>query len=476
MDSAYHSYFCSILLLATTLCNSTSVESIIKKSSDNKHAIELKFTLDKNDYIYNEYIRLSVDNPEVTLTNWKTDIEPIAHYDAEFKDTKKIYNQDFKLVANASCTSETIPDDTYLRVNYYTHKTGNFCETIIPLAMNQGKRSTPSLNNNTVKNSPLKGSVQAQQSASMQRRIQSQKKSYKEYITNLVKSSNRPSIKLLLVFLLGLLFSLTPCIYPMIPITVGVLQAQASKSMLNNFLSAFFYTVGLSTTFAILGLFAAFAGKQIGNLMTNPWVILIIVALLIYVALSLFGFYELYIPRFLQSKGTSHSGSLVSAFIFGMISGTVASPCISPGLILVLTLVSQLQNYALGFLLLFAFGFGLSLPLLIIGTFSTTLNFLPKAGGWMVEIKYVLGFLMIGMCFYFLNCILPWHITLLLMASSIFGAGFFYLYKGYKSSPGITRIIRIIVGMILIATSVYVALKGTQEYLLKNKTDKEVVR
>jgi len=249
----------------------------------------------------------------------------------------------------------------------------------------------------------------------------------------------------------------------MIPITIGILQAQARKSMARNILTALLYTLGLATTFAILGLLAAFAGQRIGNLMVNPWVIGLVVVLLIYVAFSLFDVYELYIPRFLKTNGKIYSGSLLSAFIFGMISGTVASPCISPGLILILTIVANLQNLILGFVLLFFFGFGLSLPLLLIGISSTTLAFLPQAGEWMVEIKHLFGFILFGMCLYFLNYILPWHILLWFIALFVFLAGIFYLYNAQKNH-GLVRGIKTSIGMVLIGSSVYFAIKGLQVF------------
>ena len=107
-----------------------------------------------------------------------------------------------------------------------------------------------------------------------------------------------------------------------------------------------------------------------------------------YLALSMFGFYDMYVPNILQTKNNvNHKGSLFSAFVFGAISGSIASPCLSPGLALLLTIVATLGNNLLGFLLLFSFGIGLSIPLLIIGTFSSSINILPQAGMWMIEVK-----------------------------------------------------------------------------------------
>ena len=121
--------------------------------------------------------------------------------------------------------------------------------------------------------------------------------------------------------------SLTPCIYPMIPITVGILQAQGSKSFGSNLLLASAYTLGIATTFAALGVTAAYTGAMFGaSIMSNPFFILMIVAVLTYLGFSMLGFYDMYTPKFMRNAGAGKGGSLTSAFLFGAASGTVASP------------------------------------------------------------------------------------------------------------------------------------------------------
>ncbi|TET06086.1 hypothetical protein E3J79_03450 [Candidatus Dependentiae bacterium] len=465
-------FFCFLLALSIPFTNATNIEHTITAASGQTKNIELHFKIEPNDFIYKEYIQLSIDHPNVSLSDWHSDCEPVAYYDPTFKDTKKIFNKDFTLKTQATYQSDEEPVEAHLRVNYYPHKKGSFCEALIPLAFNENSKETEI--NTTLPDKYDDTSIQsaATKSTETQPTVQKAKEvTWNKYITGLIKTTEQTSIRIILVFLLGLLLSLTPCIYPMIPITIGILQAQASKSLLRNFLVAILYTLGVSTTFAILGLLAAFAGQRIGSLMFNPWIILLMVALLTYVALSLFDLYDLYIPRFLQNKQQMYTGSLISAFLFGMISGTIASPCISPGLVFVITIVANLQDLFLGFILLLVFGFGLSLPLLIIGTFSGALSFFPKAGKWMVEIKHLLGFILFGMCFYFLNNILPWHILLWSISLFVFAAGIFYLFNAQKSS-GIIRTIKTIVGVVLIASSVFLATKGLQVAFLK--TDKQL--
>jgi thioredoxin:protein disulfide reductase len=255
-------------------------------------------------------------------------------------------------------------------------------------------------------------------------------------ISNVITTTSALWLRIIFAFILGLLLSLTPCIYPMIPITVGILQSGSSSSMLRNAIRAGAYACGMATTFACLGLFSAFTGNLFGSLMSSVWVIGAIILLLIYLAGSMIGLYEMYIPRFLQNSSTpAHGGSLFAAFSFGAASGTVASPCLSPGLVLLISLIAKDGNMLAGFLMLFCFGIGLSIPLLVIGTFSSSLTMLPRAGMWMVEIKRLFGFMMLFMCIYLLKPFIPWHVCLWLTAELILGIYIFYLFQYGHTNP-----------------------------------------
>lgn len=292
---------------------------------------------------------------------------------------------------------------------------------------------------------------------------ESSQNSWFTWISNTITTSDSLALRIILVFLLGLIMSLTPCIYPMIPITAGILQAQSSKSLITSFFLALSYTFGIATTYAILGLFAAFAGQAIGSFMNHPAFIIPLVALLLYLALAMIGLYDMYIPRFLQPRDKKvRGGSFISAFTFGAISGIVASPCLSPGLVCLLCLVTTLNSLLLGFILLFSFGIGLSVPLLIIGTFSSSLSLLPRAGMWMIEIKKLFGFLMLAMCLYFLSYIMPYHITLWL--GTLFAAivaNFFLLFskKAYNQT---WKAIYTLLSMTLFALAALIGIKAIQ--------------
>jgi thiol:disulfide interchange protein DsbD len=270
-----------------------------------------------------------------------------------------------------------------------------------------------------------------------------------------LRTSNSLALRLILVFLLGLLMSLTPCIYPMIPITAGILQAQGSSSLGRSFLLAFIYTLGTSTTFAVFGLIAALTHHLFGQLLVNPIFILGIVALLGYLGLSMFGLYDMYVPKFMsQSSYTQKKGSLLSVFLFGVISGSMASPCLSPGLALLLSIVATLGSKFLGFIMLFVFGLGLSMPLLIIGTFSSSINRLPQSGMWMVEIKKIFGFMLLGMCIYLLSNIVSPLIIAWMIVAFVFGSGVYYLQNALRQEGHIWYLIKNFLGSALIILAV----------------------
>lgn len=237
---------------------------------------------------------------------------------------------------------------------------------------------------------------------------------------------------LILAFFAGLMTSFTPCVYPMIPITVSVLQLQAAVSLKYNFLSALSYVLGLSTVYATLGYFAATTSVLFGNWVANPWVIMLIALFFLYMAFSLFGFYEMRVPRLLSSNyEIAPQGSLTKIFLLGMISGTFASPCITPALAVLLTIVAKLASPILGFLMLFLFSLGMGIVLVLIGTFSGALSLLPRSGEWMIEVKRVMGFGMLGACAYFLTPLIGDMTVVMLYGVILCVAGLYFVISAH---------------------------------------------
>jgi thiol:disulfide interchange protein DsbD len=207
-----------------------------------------------------------------------------------------------------------------------------------------------------------------------------------------------------LAFLGGILVSFTPCVYPMIPITVGILQGQTQKSLFHNILLSICYVLGIALVYATLGYISATSALIFGQWFSHPVFIVFVVFFFLYLAGSMFGFYELYIPSFAsRTTGVNTSGALFNAFVYGLISGTVASPCLTPALAILLGVVAKQADPILGFFTLFSFALGMCVLLIIVGAFSSTLTLLPRAGNWMLHVKTIFGYLLLLVCVYFLK-------------------------------------------------------------------------
>lgn len=413
--------------------------------------ISLSIEVAPGDYLYKDYLSISTDNPAITVAIDAIKTPVSNRYDAEFNETKKVFESSVDIMLGLSAADFNQIDSANLHVCYYLASQGKVVEDIVPLTFKKQEIINDIATQIDVPNSEPQTIEDRPQSSQ-----EKKSSSWLSWITNTIEHSNSWTFRILLIFLLGLLMSLTPCIYPMIPITAGILQTQESRSLIMSFFLALSYTFGLATTFAILGLLAAFAGQAMGQLMYQPWFIIPLVLLLIYLAFSMMGFYEMYIPRFMQPRNHRvKSGSFISVFMFGAISGLFASPCLSPGLVCLLCMVTTWGSALLGFFVLFAFGLGLSIPLLVIGTFSNSLSLLPRAGMWMIEIKKLFGIFMLFMCGYFLMPLFTESIMAWILAAIVFAGGILFVYFARHTHSKGWRFFYNIVGILTIAFGVY---------------------
>ncbi len=213
---------------------------------------------------------------------------------------------------------------------------------------------------------------------------------------------------LVLVFLAGLMSSLTPCVYPLIPITIGLFGARSAATRLQGFRLSLVYVMGIVLTYSVLGVVAASAGSVFGGAMQSPWVIGAISLLFVVLGLGSLGLFQMRLPGALQNrlglvKGTGYLG----AFLMGLVAGVIAAPCVGPIVAGILLLVAAEQDVFLGFALLATFAFGMGQLFLILGTFSSALARLPKSGGWMDGVKTVFGIVFIGMGLYYGRFLFP---------------------------------------------------------------------
>ncbi len=211
----------------------------------------------------------------------------------------------------------------------------------------------------------------------------------------------------LLVFLGGLALNLTPCVYPLIPITVSYFGGQAGGKKGNLIAHALFYILGMAVAYSVLGSVAAFTGGLFGAALQIPLVLAAIAAIMIALALSMFDLYEFRLPGFLNKlAGTSRRGFIGTLFM-GLTVGVVAAPCIGPFVLGLLTYVGDRGSVLLGFWMFFVLALGLGLPFLVLAVFSGSVDRLPRSGAWMVWVRKIFGFILLAMALYFLQPLFP---------------------------------------------------------------------
>jgi thiol:disulfide interchange protein DsbD len=211
---------------------------------------------------------------------------------------------------------------------------------------------------------------------------------------------------LLLLFGWGLALNLTPCVYPVIPLTISFFGGQAHGRSRRTFLLAATYVLGMATMYSALGVAAAVSGRLFGAALQSPWVVGGVALVLVALALSMFGLYDIRMPTALMQKAGARQG-IAGAYAMGLLVGVVAAPCVGPVVLGLLTFVAATGDAALGFLFFFVLSLGLGLPFLFLAAFSGRIAALPRAGAWMEGVKKVFGWVLLAMAAYFLRTVIP---------------------------------------------------------------------
>lgn len=199
----------------------------------------------------------------------------------------------------------------------------------------------------------------------------------------------------------GLLVSLTPCVYPMVAVTVSVFGAKKSTSRLHGALLSLAFVAGIVAMFTPLGVVAGLTGSVFGSVLQSPWVVVGISVLFLAMAASLFGAFDFALPSALTNRLAEVGGvGYKGAFLLGLVCGVIAAPCTGPVLTGILTFIAQTQSAALGAAAMLAFSLGLGAPFFVVGTFAVQL---PKSGRWMLHVKSLLGIVLIVVALYFLS-------------------------------------------------------------------------
>ncbi len=260
----------------------------------------------------------------------------------------------------------------------------------------------------------------AAEAAAMQEDGDSQPVSEQDQIAASLKSGSA-IITILSFFGFGLLLAFTPCIFPMIPILSSIIVGQGENLTTRRaFVLSLVYVLAMAVAYTAAGVFAGLFGENIQAAFQNPWIITSFAAVFVLLSLSMFGFYDLQMPNFIQSRLTEVSnrqqgGTLTGVAIMGLLSALIVGPCVAAPLAGALIYIGQTGDAILGGTALFALSMGMGAPLIAIGTSAGKL--LPRAGAWMDAVKAVFGVLMLGVAIWMLERILPAQIIMVLWAA-----------------------------------------------------------
>jgi cytochrome c-type biogenesis protein len=229
--------------------------------------------------------------------------------------------------------------------------------------------------------------------------------------------SSSPATALPVLFGAGVLTSLTPCVYPMIPITAAIVGGQSvagaapQGSRWRPVALTLVYVLGVALVYSALGLFAGMTGSLFGAISTNRWALLAMGNLLLLAALAMLDVLPVRLPAALMNRAATAgaSGRFFGAFVMGAMSGLVAAPCSAPVMAAVLTWVASTRSAGIGFLYLFVFSLGMCTLLVAVGVSSGAVARMPRAGMWMVWVKRVFAVAMFGAAeYYFLQAGTVW--------------------------------------------------------------------
>ena len=271
-----------------------------------------------------------------------------------------------------------------------------------------------------------------------------------------VLEENGILLGLIFVFIGGLALNLTPCVYPLIPITIGFFGGQSEGNTKRLAMMGVLFVLGLAVTYSIIGVVTSLTGALFGALLQNPIVIIAVALVLVILSLSMFGVYEFKLPDSIVAKAGGAKGGMYGAFFMGLTLGIVAAPCIGPFVLGLVTHVATKQDAIYGFVMFFVLALGLGTPYLFLAIFSGKIKSLPRAGEWMIGVEHIFGLILVGMAIYFLLPLIPKDISGYVLPAFMIIAGVYILFfeKKAKNVKGF-RIFKTIFSLLAISIAVY---------------------
>ncbi len=369
--------------------------------------LSLSWQIEPGYYLYKNKFTVTTGNPDIKIANFNFPTGKVKA-DPAFGQVEVYYDQN-QALASINFNGKAIKEFN-LNVGYQGCKEDSVCyppiKKTLPVAV---PAKFDQLINNSGVNKELLTSEQ-------------------DSITQKLKDKNL-FFNMLSFFMFGLLLSLTPCVFPMIPILSGIIVGEGDRiTRTRGITLSLSYVVAMALTYAVLGIIAGMFSLNLQAASQNVWVLSLFSGVFVLLALSMFGFYELQLPASWQSKLSAGQtqvgkGTLKGAAVMGVLSAIIVGPCVAPPLAGALLYISQTGNAVLGGLALFAMGLGFGVPLLIIG--ATSGELLPRAGAWMESIKKIFGVIMLGVAIWFLERVLPEAIILILWAALFISTAIF---------------------------------------------------
>jgi thiol:disulfide interchange protein DsbD len=372
--------------------------------------LEITFDIAEGYYLYRHQFKFSVENAEII----PVELPRGEDHEDEFFGVQQIFTEKLIFVIELA----NINDHAILKIRYQGCAAKGLCYPPKKKTVELSKINVDAAGSNNIL-AALSSPTETTENASEQHQLADMLKGDNIWLT------------LLAFFLGGLLLSFTPCVFPMYPILTGIIVGQGDKlSTKKAFRLSFFYVQGMAITYTLLGIVVALAGAQFQAMFQHPAVLIGLSVLFIFLALSMFGLFNLTLPSRWQNKlnnisNSQKGGSYFGVVVMGAISGLVASPCTTAPLTGALLYISQSGDIWLGASALYALSLGMGIPLLVLGSSGGKL--LPKAGTWMTVIKNVFGLLLLAVPIFLMERFLPEIATEAMWAILVLSsAGYFY--------------------------------------------------
>ena len=385
------------------------------------------FSIASNHHIYKDQIRIESGNPEqFSLESMELPAGKIK-FDTFLEKEVELYEGQIEIKSYIRVSKDVSAGSSSIRLEvHYQGCSDKICftpkmeEFTIPVQVEQASWTAGIASGEEKPTHPVSKPVKEVEAGGFQKTIE----------------SKGIFVSLILIFLAGVGLSFTPCVYPMIPITVAVIGGQTSgeqttaRKPLKAFFLSLIYVLGISIVYSALGVTAASTGALFGTALQSPWVIGFVVAVFVGLAMSMFGVYYLRVPSFISDRmGTGTRKGIIGVFVMGLVSGIVASPCIGPALASLLVYIASTGNKFLGFWMLFVFAWGIGVLLIVLGTFSGAIKAIPKSGAWMEIVERIFGILLLGAALYYLRLIISETVFIIilglfLIVVSVFSCGF----------------------------------------------------